>query len=122
MGVFTAAEGGFHNSMEIWTIHNKLRRTKGYISTNTFSFRFKNCTTSKYFLMIFEYFVFSTVYYGSLFSGATRAKTINRIFVGLMKQAETFTGCFLNIYILILITYGCIYRYFTISVYQQDES
>ena len=42
---------------------------KGYISINIFSFGFKNCTTSKYFLMIFEYFVFSTVYYGSLFSG-----------------------------------------------------
>ena len=35
-----------------------------------FSFGFKNCRTSKYFFkMIFEYFVFSTVYIQNVFSG-----------------------------------------------------
>ena len=43
---------------------------KRVISINIFSFGFKNCSTSKYFcIMIFEYFVFSTVYIQNVFSG-----------------------------------------------------
>ena len=59
-------------------IINRAENKRIYISINICSFGFKNCVTSKYFVMIFEYFVFSTVYIRKLFSGVNnKCKQIN---------------------------------------------